>query len=186
MVGTRHDSVGKSIRVVIDNLRRDRGFLPLDADLIDEYRGTLSGRQRQRRPRRAGTWHGRLPQLLSMPVYVSNSHFSPSEERKITAAHPAWENFVDWIPRLRLLDRGQHFLAIDFTTRQRTFTVSRYLEHDRVRGVGVVAHVRDGKDRSLAKLAERLGVSQGSLLTSKKLDIYGIAILRRGFSAAFA
>src|SRR3989442_8846021 len=82
MVGTRHDSVGKSMRVVIDNLRKDRAFRPLDADLIDEYRGTLLWRRRQRRPRRAGAGRGQLPRLQSMPVYVSESHFTPLEERE--------------------------------------------------------------------------------------------------------
>jgi HKD family nuclease len=183
--GSSTDSVGRSITVVVDNLRRDRTFRPLSAELIDEYRESLPGRRKRMRRKRRRAEGGQLPALQSLPVYVAHSQFTKAELKKIERVHPRWKWFVDWIGVLRALDRGQHFLEVDAVGRKRTFSVPKYLEHDRVPGVGMIAHVREGKFLPLAKLAARLGMSQGKLLDATRLDVYGIAILKRAFPKAF-
>jgi HKD family nuclease len=185
--GQDADPVGRSIGIVTENLRKDRTFRKLTPDVIDEYRRTLPGlRGRRRRPRRQGrTVAGQLPSLQSMPVYVARSSFTKSEEAGIHKAHAGWKDFIDWVGPVRSLDRGDHYLDIDARERRRTFTVPRYLEHDRVRGVGVIAHVRPGRSMPLERLAKKLELRQKTLVDSKRLDVYAIAILKRAFPKAF-
>jgi hypothetical protein len=69
--------------------------------------------------------------------------------------------------------------------RKATFTISKYLEHDRIDGVGAVVHTKDGESYSLKKLADKLKITDKKLLDMKNLDIYDIAIMRRDFEDAF-
>ncbi|MCS4542090.1 MAG: hypothetical protein HY929_07225, partial [Euryarchaeota archaeon] len=71
--------------------------------------------------------------------------------------------------------------------KKKTFIVSKFIEYDRIRGVGKIAHVKDGKEPSLTRLAKKLGIKEKELLRKgRKLDLYDIAILKRDFKDAFA
>src|SRR5262245_17249687 len=166
----------------MENLKRNRGFQPLSPALIERYRTARGPRKArrvttQRRPRI--TLHQE-----EMPIYVIESRFNEKECERIEGKHPEWDSFVSYTPRLKRLRNGDHFLCITKLRGKRaTFTTSRYVEHDRIPGVGTVACVKDGDDLSLARLAKHLKIGEMQLMRMKGLDVYCVAILRRDFSA---
>jgi HKD family nuclease len=183
--GKSVDSVHRDIQIVIGNLRNNRGFRPLTSDLISDYRKGMSRRTTVRRP-----VSSRRPKITlrldEMPVYVVDSRFTERDCKRIEGEHPEWDNYVSYAPRLRRLKSGDHFLCISkFRGEKATFTTTRYVEHDRVAGVGMVACVVDGDGLPLARLAKHLKIDEKALAWMKALDVYGVAILRRDFPQTF-
>lgn len=121
-----------------------------------------------------------------MPVLIVTSSFSDAECERVAERHPRWAEYVSYDPPLRRLKGGDHFLCITKRRGERiVFTACRYVEHDRVPGVGTVARVTDGDELPLARLVKSLRLSEKKLLKTRRLDVYGIAILRRDFPQAF-
>lgn len=182
--GQKSDRIYRDIQIVIDNLTKGRRFVPLTDDLIDQYRRLYPKRPAKRsKPRQQ-------PRVVlaidKMPVYVIKDEFTKEEQERIEKIHPRWKIYVSYGSQLSQLHAGDHFLCISqFRGRKPTFTVSKYLENDRIDGAGTVAHTKDGDSFSLKRLADRLNVTQKDLLSRKWLDVYDIAIMRQRFKKAF-
>jgi len=179
ILGSRGDSVWQSVRIVIDNLRKDVDFRPLDTDAIEEYESEWRGKRKKRRTGRRQAPPSNLPPLQRMPVLVVKDEFTEDEMEKIRSVHPQWRDYVDVTPGLRTLKRGQSFFYIDVVDRaKKRCAGAKFLTYDKVRGVGMIAHVRVGRKTPLKRMAAKMGVSQEELLEKTYLDVYGIAIAR--------
>jgi HKD family nuclease len=185
ILGKSHDAVCRDIRIVMANLEKNKSFQPLSEEAILDYR-------KRRGDKKPKTGPGRkkpkvsLP-LEEMPIFVVESSFTDEERQRIEGKHPEWGNYVSYTARLKRLKRNEHFLCISKLRGQKpTFTTSRYLEHDRIQGVGSVACIKDGESLPLVRLARNLKVEPKELVQMKGLDVYNIAILRRDFPGTFA
>jgi HKD family nuclease len=182
--GQKSDSIYRDMQIVIGSLRQSHRFEELAQDLIAEYR-----RHYPKRSTKQGLPARRVRLILpsdKMPVYLIWQRFTVAEERKIKKKHPRWDNYVSYDRLLKKLKLGDHFICIRKLRGERpTFTMCKYLEHDRIGGVGTVAHIKDGAILSLKKLSDRLRITEKELLRTKHLDVYGIAITRRDFKDAF-
>jgi HKD family nuclease len=183
--GKSTDNICRDIKTVMANLEKNRNFEPLTEDAILAYRKQRGDNVTKLRPAR------KKPRvylrLEEMPIFVMETRFSDEECQRINEKHPGWNSYVTYAARLKRLKRNDHFLCISKLRGQKaTFTTSRYLEHDRIPGVGMVACVEDGSSLPLARLAKHLKIEQKKLVRMKALDVYGIAILRRDFPGTFA
>jgi HKD family nuclease len=180
------DSVHRDIQIVMENLKRNRRFRSLRPELIRAYRKARGSKK----VRRGTTRQKRTqitPRLEEMPVYVVYNHFNDKESERIEGKHPKWDNYVSYSAKLKRLNKGDHFLCITKVGGEKaTFTASRYVEHDRIAGVGTVACVEDGDSLALSRLVKHLKIRQKELVRMRGLDVYGIAILRRDFPKTFA
>jgi HKD family nuclease len=183
--GKATDAVCRDIRTVMANLEKDRNFVPLSEGAILAYRKRRGNKRPKTGPARQRP-RVYLP-LEEMPILVLDQDFSSKECERIEGRHPEWENYVAYSSELKRLKRDDHFLRVSKERGEKaTFTASRYVEHDRIPGVGTIACVEDGDWLPLARLAKHLKIGERKLLRMRGLDVYGIAILRRDFPRTLA
>jgi HKD family nuclease len=183
--GKTTDAVCRDIRTVMANLEKNRNFEPLSEGAIRAYRKRRGDKKPRSGPARK---RSRVYlRLEKMPIFVVDRRFTDDECERIEGKHPEWGNYVSYTARLKPLKRGDHFLCITKLRGQKaTFTTCRYVEYDRIAGVGRVASVEDGDSLPLVRLAKHLKVEAKELVGMKGLDVYGVAILRRDFPGTLA
>lgn len=182
--GQTTDAVCRDIKIVIANLEKNRSFEPLTEDSILNYRK----RYGQKKPR-SSPGRKKLPfslPLEQMRVVLLKSWFRTRDCKQIEQKHPEWHSYISYLSPLKRLNQGDYFLCITkWPGKKAVFTTSRYVEHDWISGVGMVACVEDGEQLPLARLAEHLKIGEKELMRMKVLDVYGIAILHRDFPETF-
>jgi HKD family nuclease len=188
--GKSSDGVYKDLQVVIHHLESDPGFVKLNKELILQYQMRYA--KQIIRVKRAKVFsvpkRPSLPSVETMPVFVMTRQFTDKEEERIAEIHPKWDDYFSLESKFKNLARGDHYLKLSsLPGKEKCFSVTKYLEFDRVRGVGANAHVQGAKEEyPLEKLADKLAIKQRALLRKTKLDIYDIAILKKQFPEAFA
>jgi HKD family nuclease len=183
--GKSGDRVHRDIRIVMANLEKNAGFRPLTEEAVAAYRATRGSTPvKTTAPKRRSP--GAVVCAEQMPVQIITASFTNAECERVAERHPRWAEYVSYDAPLRRLKSGDHFLCITKRRGERVvFTVCRYAEHDRVPGVGTVARVTDGDELPLSRLAKNLRLSEKELVKVRRLDVCGIAILRRDFPQAF-
>jgi HKD family nuclease len=180
------DQVYKDLQIVINNLVKNKDFKRIDKTLITNYKQMYKKRKTTKKRKFSGM---KLPTIPTekMAIYVADDSFSEKEEKAIQTKHPGWDDYIEMLSVIKALEKGDYFLNVSMVKgEKKSFNVSKFLEYDRIRSVGTVAHIKSGKDISISKLLKKLNVTEKTLRGSKKLDIYDIAILRKNFKDAFA
>jgi len=189
VAGRRSALFFRDAQVVEQNISKMPSFEPLTPTAIEAYARSFV--QTPKRPKDVKSGKrppGPIaPPLLVVPIYVAQEFFEPEEEQAIRGAKPTWKHFLNWDSAFQKLAHNGTFIQIDRTDRRKPkFAIQRYLEHDRIKGVGTVVHVTRGKFCPLSKLVAWTGKSQSALFGAKPLDVVGWAILRKRFPKLFA
>jgi hypothetical protein len=193
--GIKSNQIYKDINLVIENLKKDKTFKKLDPDLISRYEKSWRGKENKRKKhqrveaRSKRTFHN-IPPSNTYPIYVAERYFKEKEMDKIEEKHPKWEDYVEY-RYIKNLKREDYFLYItNIKGGEKHFLVSKYLVHDRVNNLGLIAHVKSGKSFALSKLQDKLkpfDIKLNDLLNGvkTKLNSWEWGILERCFEKAF-
>jgi HKD family nuclease len=187
--GNTNDQVYKNVKIVINNLMKDKNFKEINEDVIEEYKNEYN-KTKKKFPGENDS--GKKPNREyfpkeEMPIYIGKDEFNINEIKKIKSKRPEWENCVSMMPNLRNLKEGDYFLIIsNIKNKKKTFNVSKYQNDDRIGRLGNIAYVINGKKLPLSKLEKRFNISRKEILKLEKLNIYQIAILEEDFKEAFA
>ena len=92
----------------------------------------------------------------------------------VAERHPRWDEYVSYDAPLRRLKGGDHFLCVTKRRGERVvFTVCRYVEHDRVPGVGTVA--QQGGQAAMDYFADYSNPMTSQQITALKAVLRGPA-----------
>lgn len=168
--GKLDDNVDKEIDVVMDNIKRDRNFGEMQTqEDIGDYREKKAPKGKRDGGQGDGTGSGRrLPLVNGLRVVIYDAKYTQEQEDKVRDKHPHWRTYGSYGQWFHGLKNGDPFLVADVAKRTDKYvTVAKYLEHDRVNGVGEIARYKEGKFLGLNKATRTLSLTEKALL---KLD----------------
>lgn len=192
--GNKSDPIYKQISIVMDNLKKNTEFEKLNDELIESYEEQFEKVSKGRKKGKKVTdkrESPKIPVLRKYPIYVAIREFTENEEQKIGAKYRKWDDYVSYHGGIRRIKENQYFLNLtNIKGKKNTFTISRYLAHDEIPGVGSIAHIKSGENLLLSKLEEKFnvfGIKKRDLLngTKKSLDSMEWMILEKLFKKAF-
>jgi HKD family nuclease len=188
--GNRAGDIFQQAQVVKNQIRELHGFRELKKPDIDEYAKWRRGVKRPKGKKKVPAgWAPSQPKLTiaRMPVYVSDCEYEDDEETLIQTAHPSWKGYLSYGRWFRNLRRNDVFLEIaNIAKKPKTFSVCRYIEYDRIAGIGLTAHVKMGKKRKkLATLARLLDTKEGTLTGASALEEWQTLRLLKVFGKSY-
>jgi len=190
--GKKSDQIFKSIQIIVNDLKQNPAFKKIDKNLIDQYKTDFRKKSFKRIKQLKTTKLFKsktisIPPLDTMPVCVIKMEFTRKEENNIKTKHKEWNDFMDSFPKFKKLKRGSNFLTISSIRKKRKmFNVSTFIEQDKIKNLGMIAHIKSGDEKPLSKLAKKLGCKEKDLIKKVFLDDYEIETLKRFFREAFA